>query len=172
MMRFATDYDRGPLAVRYPRGAGPGHLPESRSPIVLGKSETLRSGRHVSLIALGSMVEVAWDVALELEKSGVVAEVINARFAKPLDLAAFAESAQRTGAVVTLEENVRIGGFGQQVRDGLADAGLGGLPFAICALPDAFVEHGTQPLIRKDCGLDAASITQRVQQLLGRKGRR
>ncbi len=172
MMRFATDYDRGPLAVRYPRGAGPGHLPESRSPIVLGKSETLRSGRHVSLIALGSMVEVAWDVALELEKSGIEAEVINARFAKPLDLAAFAESAQRTGAVVTLEENVRIGGFGQQVRDGLADAGLGGLPFAICALPDAFVEHGTQPLIRKDCGLDAASITQRVQQLLGRKGRR
>ncbi|MBZ0212704.1 MAG: 1-deoxy-D-xylulose-5-phosphate synthase, partial [Nitrospirae bacterium] len=126
MMRFATDYDRGPLAVRYPRGAGPGHLPESRSPIVLGKSETLRSGRHVSLIALGSMVEVAWDVALELEKSGIEAEVINARFAKPLDLAAFAESAQRTGAVVTLEENVRIGGFGQQVRDGLADAGLGG----------------------------------------------
>ncbi|GMV89961.1 MAG: 1-deoxy-D-xylulose-5-phosphate synthase [Chthonomonas sp.] len=172
MMRFATDYDRGPLAVRYPRGAGPEHLPESRSPIALGKSETLRKGKHVSLIALGSMVEVAWDVALELEKSGIVAEVINARFAKPLDLAAFAESAQRTGAVVTLEENVRIGGFGQQVRDGLADAGLGGLPFAICALPDAFVEHGTQPLIRKDCGLDAASITQRVQQLLGRKGRR
>ncbi len=172
MMRFATDYDRGPLAVRYPRGAGPGHLPESRSPIVLGKSETLRSGRHVSLIALGSMVEVAWDVALELEKSGIEAEVINARFAKPLDLAAFAESAQRTGAVVTLEENVRIGGFGQQVRDGLADAGLGGLPFAICALPDAFVEHGTQPLIRKDCGLDAACVAERVQQLLGRKRRR
>lgn len=169
MVRFCRDYDRGPIAVRYPRGGGPEHLPESRSPIAFGKSERLREGRDATVVALGSMVEVAWDAAQELAEEGIEVEVVNARWIKPFDREAFAESFARTGAMATIEENVRIGGFGQQVRDAMADEGLGALPFAILALPDKYVDHGAQPLIRRDCGLDAPTLVARVRELVARK---
>lgn len=162
MTRFAASYDEGPLGIRYPRGASDDALPESRTPIQFGKAEILCEGRDLAIFAVGSMVGPAWEAAKELREKGIDATVVNARFLKPLDQDTFAAVAQRCGRVVTIEENVRTGGFGQQLRDALAERGLSAIPFKILALPDAFVEHGAQPLIRREVGLDAQGLVEAV----------
>ena len=160
MLKWAAEYDEGPTAVRYPRGASDDRLPENRAPIQHGRAEVLREGDDLCLVAIGSMVSVAFEVASRLQEIGIAASVINARFAKPVDAETISAHAIRAGRVVTLEENVRIGGFGQQVRDVLPE----GIPVEIIALPDAFVEHGAQPLLRHDVGLDAETIVAQVSR--------
>ncbi len=167
MAQFALGYDDGPLAIRYPRGSSDDRLPEARSPIQYGQSETLRSGRDVTIVAVGSMVGEAWQAAHLLEEQGIDAGVINARWLKPIDIDAIAAAALVTGNVLVVEENVRIGGFGQQVRDALAER-CSNARVTIHALPDAFVEHGSQPLIRRDWGLDAQGIVGVAMLALGR----
>jgi 1-deoxy-D-xylulose-5-phosphate synthase len=127
----------------------------------LGRAELLREGTDVALIALGSMVSVAYEVAERLAAEGVSAAVLNARFVRPLDIEAISALARQCGRVVTLEENVRRGGFGELVRDALAVAGVS-VPVEVISLPDAFIEHGTQPLIRAEAGLDAESVLRLV----------
>ena len=190
MVRFAAAFDRGPIAVRYPRGATDDRLPKTRSALELGRAEVLGwpspdnaadSTRiaiavdsldgtdrplAVAVFAIGSMVSVAWEAANELARRGVRGVVVNARFAKPIDAETFVDWARRARQVVTIEENVKTGGFGQSVRDALVEAGLGHLRHDLMSLPDAFVEHGAQPLIRRDCGLDPESVVQRVLQAL------
>jgi 1-deoxy-D-xylulose-5-phosphate synthase len=182
MTVFMKDFDSGPSAVRYPRGASDDRLPESRSPIHFGKAEVLRSAygsgrgaqtatpveprRHVTIAAVGSMVSVAWEAATLLEQEGVEATIINARFLKPIDSETIIEHAQRTQNLITIEENVRIGGFGQQVRDALVEADVQ-IPHVILSLPDEFVEHGSQPLIRADCGLSSENLVRVALDLLG-----
>jgi len=163
MVRFAADYE-GPVAVRYPRGSGDSLLPANPAPIEMGKAEVLREGSGVTLCALGSMVGPAWRACLDLERSGLDAELINARFAKPIDKKTILESARKTGRVVCVEENVASGGFGERVREALADEGI---PVRTIALPDEFIEHGTQQLLREECGLDPASIANCVREWLG-----
>ena len=161
MIRFTAGYDDHPVAVRYPRGASNDRLPESRSPIAYGKAEVLRAptGSVASLVAVGEMVGVAWDAAQKLAEEGVEVEVINMRFIKPFDLETIQESAGRTGHVITLEENAEIGGFGQSVA-----AALGGsVPVDIIALPDKYIEHGTQPIIRAEAGLSAERVIELVK---------
>lgn len=157
MVLFTLGYNNGPIAVRYPRGSGDDRLPEFRTPIQLGKGELLREGKDVCIVAIGSMVGPAWQAAIELEKKGVSATVINARWAKPLDIELIETHAKKCGRVITIEENVRAGGFGQQVRDALAERDYTG-KFKILAIEDQFVEHGSQDLIRRDCGLDADNL--------------
>jgi 1-deoxy-D-xylulose-5-phosphate synthase len=166
MARFAAGYDAGPVAVRYPRGASDDRLPEGRSPIEFGRAERLRPGRDVALIAIGSMVSAAYEAAVRLAEQGIEAEVINARWAKPIDAETILDAARRCLRVVTIEENVARGGFGETVRAALAVAGLGAIPFSLIALPDAFVEHGAQPLIRRDHGLDAEGIHNATRLLV------
>lgn len=160
MTHWMRTFDAGPSAVRYPRGSSDDRLPEARSPIQLGKSEVLCEGSELLIVAVGSMVADAYVVGKELG-----ATVINARFIKPLDTSVILERARQCGRVLIVEENVRMGGFGQMVRDSLCDAGLGHLPSAILALPDAFVEHGAQPLIRRDVGLDQDGILRVAREL-------
>jgi len=167
MARFTLGMNDGPVAVRYPRGSSDDRLPESRTPIQFGRAEVLRQGRDVTLVAVGSMVGEAFEAARQLAELGVDASVINARFVKPIDFDTIEADVRRTGRLVTIEENVRTGGFGQQVRDGLEERGLD-VPMKIVALPDAFVEHGAQPLIRRDCGLEAAGIVATVQSAVTR----
>jgi 1-deoxy-D-xylulose-5-phosphate synthase len=167
MTGFMANYDAGPIAVRYPRGASDDRLPESRTSIQFGKSEVLRNGDDILLVAVGSMVSVAFEAANLLEKQGVQATVLNARFVKPLDSEAILGLAKKTGRIVALEENVRAGGFGQQIASLLEESDLGSIPFTSICLPDKFVEHGAQPLIRRDCGLDAESVVAKVQGLVG-----
>jgi len=173
MVRFAAGFDSGPIAVRYPRGAADGELPEVRPPIQMGRCEVFEplsaESPKVALIAVGSMVGPAYAAAKRLLEQGVGATVVNARFVKPLDEETLLEVCREAGAVLTVEENVAWGGFGERVREVLGRNEMGALPFVNLALPDAFVEHGAQPLIRRDCGLDAEAVEEAALRLLGRK---
>jgi 1-deoxy-D-xylulose-5-phosphate synthase len=167
MTHWMASYDDGPTAIRYPRGACDDSLPEGRTPIHLGKSEVLSEGEDVTIVAVGSMVEAAWAAAEALRERGIAAGVVNARFIKPIDLDTLAPIVMRSGRFIAIEENVRTGGFGQQLADGLAERGVQ-VPYRILALPDRFVEHGAQPLIRRDCGLTADDVVRSACELLGR----
>lgn len=166
MTRFARDFDKGPLAVRYPRGSSDDRLPEQRTPIAFGKAEVLGEGDDLTIVAVGSMVSVAWEARAELQAQGISATVINARFVKPIDIETIGASARKTGRVISIEENARTGGFGQQLRDELALAGID-VQMEILALPDAFVQHGAQPLIRRDCGLSAPNLVEVAAAMVG-----
>ncbi len=165
MARWTLGYDRGPTAVRYPRGASDDRLPELRTPIEFGRSEVLTQSDQsaATVVAVGSMVSVAWEAAQRLREEGISIDVINARWIKPIDLEAIARLGARSGRVITIEENARIGGFGQQVRDGLAEAGHDGIRVEVVALPDAFIEHGAQPIIRAEAGLSADALIERIK---------
>lgn len=174
MVRFMATWDKGPVAMRYPRGTSDDSLPESRTPVVRGQAEVLgipgvprgdESRIDAVVWAVGSMVVPAWKAACALQDQGVHALVVNARWVKPWDTALLDELSDRCNHVVTVEENVRSGGFGQQVRDYIVENGLG-VRHTLLALPDSFVEHGPQPVLRKSCGLDADSIVEAV--LVGR----
>ncbi len=168
MAQFMLEYDRGPIAVRYPRGAGDERLPESRTPVQFGRAEVLRAPEapDMAIIACGSMVGPAWNAATDLESKGVSAAVVNARFLKPIDVETIAAWSSKAGRVVSVEESVARGGFGEAVRAALSESGLAQLPFRALTLPDQFVEHGAQPLIRRDCGLDAAGIESACLRLV------
>lgn len=157
MVRWTAEYDEGPSAVRYPRGSSDDRLPEVRTSIQLGRAEVLREGTDVTLIAIGSMVGPAWGAAVRLANDGINATVINARFAKPLDAETIRHHARATGRVITIEENVKIGGFGQQVAELLRDEPVF---LESLALPDAFVEHGSQSTLRSLVGLTEDKIVE------------
>ncbi len=171
MARWMAAYDDGPTAMRYPRGAGDDRLPESRSPIVRGKAEILvRPERpSIAILALGSMVAPAWEASRLLKEKGIDATVVNARFAKPMDEETILDVVRQARRVLVAEEAAPHGGFGSAVATLLRENGLGSLPFAHAALPDAFIEHGSQPSLRKAAGLDAAGLEQRVMKLMGSK---
>jgi 1-deoxy-D-xylulose-5-phosphate synthase len=166
MMFWMSGYQSGPTAVRYPRGSGDDSLPEARTSIAIGKAEVLRTGKHLTLCAIGSMVGPAHQAARELAEDGVEATVINARFAKPIDFETIFADAQKTGNLILIEEGSRIGGFGQQVRDEMVERGLTGIRTQIMAIPDHFVEHGTQAILRRDLGLDAEGIKAKARSLI------
>lgn len=172
MLRWMADYDRGPTAIRYPRGATPTDLPESRTPIELGRAEVLgvpgiprgEEGRVQAVIAaIGSMVEVAWEAAQRLATEGIPVLVINARFAKPIDAETVAAFMGQTRHLISIEENVRTGGYGQQLRDRLADLDASPERMTVLALPDEWVEHGTQPIIRAEAGLSVERLMEVVR---------
>jgi 1-deoxy-D-xylulose-5-phosphate synthase len=167
MTHWMSGYSDGPSAIRYPRGSADDRLPDSRSPIQLGKAEVLRQGRDVALVAIGSAVSWAYEAAQLLSQEGIEASVVNARFIKPLDVETLSTIARQCGKVITVEENVQTGGFGEQVRAALAEI----CPVQVIALPDAFVEHGAQPILRKQVGLDAAGIADRVRKTVARPSR-
>ncbi|MCR5580832.1 MAG: 1-deoxy-D-xylulose-5-phosphate synthase [Pseudobutyrivibrio sp.] len=164
MMKFAVAYD-GPIAIRYPRGEAYCGLEEHRAQIVLGKSEEIKPGSKVMLYALGSMVKKAEEVASLLQEQGIDAGICNARFAKPLDEEYLTKIKEEYDLIVTLEENVITGGFGQQVQTYLDDKGYKGQILKI-AVPDEFVRHGSVTLLFQELKMDAESITERVIKAL------
>jgi len=166
MTLWMKDYDASPSAVRYPRGASDDRLPEGRPPIEFGKAEVLQEGSDLVIAAAGSMVSVAWEAAKLLSEEGIEACVINARFLKPLDSDTILSRAGKAGRLITIEENAKRGGFGEAVRDALHDAGLAAkIEHRIMALPDVFVEHGAQPIIRAEYGLSAELLVQNAKQM-------
>jgi 1-deoxy-D-xylulose-5-phosphate synthase len=165
MTHWMAKFDGGPSAVRYPRGSSDPNLPEVRTPIELGRAEVLAEGADLSIIAIGATVSVAWEARQQLSKLGIDAGVVNARFIKPLDEESILQAA-KTGKVVTIEENARRGGFGEAVLEVLNRHDYKGA-MQIVALPDSFVEHGTQAILRAECSIDAASLVKTVQALVG-----
>ena len=164
MMKFAVAYD-GPIAIRYPRGEAYCGLKEHRAEIVLGKAEQIKAGKKVMLLALGSMVKRAEEVEALLLDHGIDAGICNARFAKPLDEQYIRGLANDYDLIVTMEENVVTGGFGQQVQTFLVDNGYKGQVLKI-AVPDEFVQHGSVTLLFKELKMDAQSIAERVLDAL------
>jgi 1-deoxy-D-xylulose-5-phosphate synthase len=162
----------GPAAIRYPRGVGIGAtLSEAPQILVIGQGEMLCGGRDVAIIALGSRVYPAWEAAKEMaEQEGLAVTVFNARFAKPLPAAQLLELAGSHSALICVEEGVTAGGFGSGVLEFLAAQGLlKSCHVKLLGLPDAFVEHGPQRLLRANLGLDKNGIKAAVQELLGKK---
>ena len=156
-----------PMAVRYPRSAGLGVDMETELHLIpAGEGELLRDGEAVAIIAIGSMVAPALEAARELAASGIEAAVINARFAKPLDRKLILEVAKRTGRVVTVEENALSGGFGSAVIELLQTSHVEDIKIASISLPDEFIEHAPQSVLRSRYGLDAAGIVRQVNALI------
>ncbi|WP_457756186.1 1-deoxy-D-xylulose-5-phosphate synthase [Thermodesulfatator indicus] len=157
---------QGPVAVRYPRGAGEGaSLDWELKEIPIGKGEILREGEDILLVAIGNMVYPALKAADLLAKEGLSATVINARFVKPLDEDLITEWALRTGRVVTIEENTLLGGFGSAVMELFQQKGLR-FPVKRIGLPDKFIEHGAPALLREKYGLTPEKIAEEVKDWL------
>ena len=160
MMKFAVDYD-GPIALRYPRGEAYDGLKEHRAPVVYGKGEVLYDEERIALVAVGSMVGTAHEVRQSLKKKGYECSLINARFIKPLDEELLLSLAKEHRLIVTLEENVLDGGFGEHVTEFYSQVGSDVQVMNI-ALPDAYVEHGNVDILKKECGIDAESIEKKI----------
>ena len=163
-MVTALEYD-GPFAYRYPRGNGVGvDIDSAPQPFNIGEGELLVQGDAATIVAIGSSVQEALLAAKELDKDGIKVSVVDARFIKPLDEKLLLAQAEKTGLVITVEENVLPGGFGAAVLELLQENRCMAQVERI-GLPDAFVEQGSQPELRGRYGIDAAGIVARVKEL-------
>ena len=165
MIKTATEWPM-PVAFRYPRGRGEGARREMplRS-IDMGKGEVLRTGEDIVIIAIGSTVYPSLRAAERLAEVGIQAAVINSRFLKPLDGDLLCDWAKRTGKVLTVEENVIQGGFGSAVLELFQEKGLFSIPVKRLGIPDTFVEHGPQALLREKYGIDEKGIFKGVEAM-------
>ncbi|MCZ6782147.1 MAG: 1-deoxy-D-xylulose-5-phosphate synthase, partial [Proteobacteria bacterium] len=170
MLRTAIEHE-GPAAIRFPRGAGLGvPLDPEIKTLPLGRAELLHDGDDALVIALGTLVHPALEAATSLAAQGIRTAVLNARFVKPLDVAAIVALAQRCRVVVTAEEHAASAGFGAAVLEALAEANVQ-VPIRCLAVPDVLVEHGDAAKLRARFGLDAAGIEQAVVALLSGSAR-
>jgi len=161
----------GPIALRYPRGSATGAVLEDPiRPIPIGKAEVLETGGDALILAIGRSVQDAIGAHRLLVAENISATVVNCRFVKPLDIDLIGPLVKKIPRVVTVEENVRQGGFGAAVMESLNDAGISGYHLARVGIQDQFVEHGPQKLLREKCGIDAPGIVQAVRAVLGRSG--
>jgi 1-deoxy-D-xylulose-5-phosphate synthase len=165
MLKTALDHS-GPVAMRYPRGNGVGGAePEELHALAIGKAEVLRHGEDVLLIAIGSTVYPALEAAARLQEQGIEANVVNARFVKPLDQELILSLAKKIGRVITVEENVLQGGFGSAVLEMFQEASYYPRSFKRLGLPDAFAPHASQATLRNMLGIDAQGIERAAQEL-------
>lgn len=164
MLWTAVNYKKGPIALRYPRGSALGVTvdPEFKS-MEIGKSELVREGKHVALLAVGNMVEYASEAAEALEKEKIKCEVINARFVKPLDTEMLDRIGKKFKKIVTIEESSIVGGFGSGVLEYFAEQGITRELMRI-GLPDKFIKHGTQKQLHEMLEIDSAGIYKKVKE--------
>jgi 1-deoxy-D-xylulose-5-phosphate synthase len=162
MLQFAVDFER-PIALRYPRGVAYDGLKEYRQPIEFGKSELICQGKQVALLAVGSMVKTALEVQELLKQDGIEVTLVNARFVKPIDEEMLDALQDTHEWFVTLEENVLSGGYGEKVMEYFTSRNLQKHILHI-ALPDAYVEHGNVDILKKEVGIDAASIYEQIKE--------
>ena len=166
MIKTAVEYP-GPAAVRYPRGTGCGvPMDQELKTIAIGKAELLREGADAAIFAIGNMVFPSVEAARRLEEEGISVAVVNARFAKPLDEEMVVALAKKTGRIVTVEEHTLLGGFGSAVLECLEANGITGIKTNRIGLPDAYIEHGSQSMLRQKYGLDADGIYASVKRFV------
>ena len=155
-----------PVAFRYPRGRGVGVGREASLRLIdIGKGEILREGQDILIIAIGTTVYPSLRAAERLAEAGIQAAVINSRFLKPLDAELLCDWAKKTGKVLTVEENVLQGGFGSAVLELFQERGLFPVQVRRLGIPDIFVEHGPQALLREKYGIDENGIIKGVQEM-------
>lgn len=163
MLKFAVRY-QGPIAIRYPRGEAYDGLEEYREPMVYGKSELIFEGEETALLSVGSMVETAVEVREKLKADKINATLVNARFIKPLDTKILDRLALKHKKIVTMEENVKNGGFGMAVSEYMQEYHPE-VKVQIIALPDAFITHGNPKLLKAKAGIDADSIYGAIKEV-------
>ena len=158
---------KGPIAVRYPRGTATGVKMENQDvPIPIGKGEVLKKGDDVLILAIGTSVSEALSAHSTLMEQGISATVVNCRFVKPLDSDLIVSLAREIPRIITVEENVRQGGFGSAVLECLSEQRITGFLLECIGIPDTFVEHGSQNLLRTKYGIDAPAIVNAAKRLL------
>ena len=166
MLWTMVNYHEGPIAIRYPRGAGTGAVPKKKPQILeIGKSEVLRHGSRAAIIALGNMCEPALEAAAALEKMGISTAIINARWIKPLDTAMIEFFARGCEVVCTMEDHVLHNGFGCAVIEHLSEQKIT-TPVVRVGWPDQFVEHGSVPVLRAKHGITPAAAVEKILSVL------
>jgi 1-deoxy-D-xylulose-5-phosphate synthase len=163
MLHTAIRHDRGPVALRYPRGEAEGvPLPRVPSALEIGTGEILREGERVALVGYGTGVGKALEAADLLADRGADVTVADARFAKPLDAGLLAQLAAEHELLVTVEEGVLAGGFGSAVWESLSDAGAAPRILRV-GLPDRYVTHGKPALLHEEVGYTGERIAERIE---------
>jgi len=169
MLYTATRLDK-PVAIRYPRGVGPGTpVPARFAEVPIGRADVLREGADIAFWALGDMIALAERAAALLEPQGLSCRIVNARFIRPLDTALLQSDAKAGRLIVTLENGVLAGGFGSAVEEALSEIGLRTAALKV-GWPDAFIPQGTWSQLMERFGLNPAAVAERVRQRLAAKG--
>lgn len=160
MMKFAAAFP-APIAIRYPRGEAYDGLAQFRAPVEYGKAEMIYEEEGIALLAVGSMVKTAEGVRERLKECGLSCTLVNARFVKPMDEEMVCRLSATHRLIVTMEENVESGGFGERVRTFADEQELPGQILSI-TIPDEYVEHGNVELLKKEIGIDEETVTKRI----------
>lgn len=168
MLKFALTLE-APIAVRYPRGTAYDGLKEYRAPIECGRAEWIFREREIALFAVGSMVKTAEQVRIILKEKGYCVSLVNVRFVKPIDETVILEACRNHVMIVTMEENVACGGYGERVLDCLSRNSRNH-EFLNISIPDSYVEHGNVEVLKKETGIDADSIVHRIEEQLAEHG--
>ena len=164
MLYTAVHHEDGPVAVRYPRGESFGLSPRKTFKMIpIGKSEVVKKGKHLAILAIGDRVIPALSIAAELEKKKLSAEVINARFDKPVDRVMLENVTRRFHSIFTLENNCRIGGFGSAVAEWMTEHATQNRLVRF-GLPDAFVPHGSLCDLFDYVGLSIESLSGAIEK--------
>ena len=163
MMEFAIEL-KAPVVIRYPRGGESDIKFDKHEELELGKAEVLKEGQDVTIIGIGKMTAMAMKVANELEKDDINAEVINARFLKPLDESKITESISNTKFVITIEDGTEIGGLGSSIKELIINKKLEDVKIKCFAYPDEFIKHGSVSELEELYGLDYKNIVNYIKQ--------
>lgn len=166
MLEFAVNEWDGPIAVRYPRGTAETAFGENRQPIEYGKVELIQEGEKIAILAEGHTLKAAAEAAKMLEAEGYHPMLVNIRFIKPVDGEMLQKAAERCEHIVTVEDNLRKGGFGSKVLEYYGDKGIKADVLNL-AFPDRYIEQGTQAQLFERYGLDAAGIYKSIKERLG-----
>jgi 1-deoxy-D-xylulose-5-phosphate synthase len=169
MLWTMANYNAGPIAIRYPRGAGTGAKPKPEPKLLeIGKAEVVQHGREVAIFGLGNMFEVAEEAARKLQEKGISVALINPRWIKPLDTGTLEFFARGVEVLCTIEDHVLHNGFGCAVMEHLYSQGIH-TPMVRIGWPDEFIEHGSVPILRKKHGITAEALVEKVLPLLRKK---
>lgn len=166
MLWTMANYNQGPIAIRYPRGAGTGAQPKAQPKLLeIGKAEVVRHGQDVALFGLGNMFALAEETAKRLEEQGFSVALINPRWIKPLDIGTLEFFARRVEVICTFEDHVLHNGFGCAVVEQLADSQIA-TPVVRIGWPDQFVEHGSIPVLREKHGVTVDAALEKIRPFL------
>ena len=167
MLYTATLYKRGPIAMRYPRGNALGVETGDFEKMEIGKGEIVKEGKDIAIIALGNMVKNSVDAAVILKDKNIDAEIINARFVKPLDIELLSDVFGRFKKIITVEDNTIVGGFGSAVAEFAAQNNYKN-DLLIHGIPDRFIEHGKPEELHFDLKIDAAGIAEVAEEFFNK----
>lgn len=165
LLKFAVTHD-GPVAIRYPRGEAYTGFSELKQPVKCGRGEWIIKGQQIALLAVGSMVKTAIEVHDILENYGFNVSVVNMRFLKPFDKELVLEVASNHELIVTMEEGVVTGGFGQNVMEWLSSQSCNSAKVCCVGLPDKFLEHGSVDVLKEKYGISAGRIAERILEIV------